>query len=469
LLSFFRVNATYQIVSLVLFFTLLRLPFLWSEVPLLVPELSWMLVGEQMSRGFMLYRDVWDNVSPFSGMVYWSIDTLVGRSQMAYQGVAFAVSLFQILYFNYVLRARDVFPERSYVPGAIYALFLNISFDLATLSPMLMATTFLLLALGVLIKMLERRQVTNEIFEMGLYIGIATLFYLPSALFMVWAFISLIFYTGATLRQHVLGFFGAVFPLLMVMLFFYLNDGVENLNQNLLTSVFQVKQYVLNDFSSLIISLFFPLVIGGFGFMRMLSNTRLVNYQSRVQQTMAIWFLVALLMIPLMQYLAPMQFVPFFPVAAFFSTFYFQSFKKRWIAELLFLGAMGGILLIQYQGLLALDPQLTLGRLENLRTRPALLPEAIRQKRILVLGEHEGEYLNNYTATPYLNWDLSRNDLGNLDNFESVIHIYDNFRQDPPDYIIDKENIMPRLFERVPALRRRYKPSPWKGIYQKVS
>lgn len=468
MLSFFRVNASYQNFSLVLFFTLLRLPFVWSEVPLLIPELSWMLVGEQMNRGFLLYRDIWDNVSPLSGVVYWTIDSLFGRSQLAYQAAAFAVSVFQILYFNYVLRSKDVLPERSHVPGAIYALYLSMSFDLATLSPMLMSTSFLLLAFGVGVKMLERRLVTNEIFEMGFYIGIATLFYLPSALFMAWAFVTLLFYTGATLRQHVLGFFGSLFPLLMVMLFFYLNDGVENLNRNLLTSVFQVKQYALNDFSSLIISLLFPFMIGILGFMRMLTGSRLVNFQSRVQQSMALWFITAVLLIPLMQYLAPMQFVMFIPPAAFFSTYYFQSFKKRWIAEFIFIGVAGGILLINYQGLLSLDPTLSIGRLESLRAKSALLPEEIRMKRILVIGEDEGEYLNNYTATPYLNWDLARYDMGSLDNFDSVIHIYNNFSQDPPEYIIDKENVMPKLFIRVPALKKRYKPSPWKGIYQKT-
>lgn len=469
MLSFFRANATYQNINLLLFFALLRLPFLWSEVPLLIPELSWMLVGEQMNRGFMLYRDVWDNVSPLSGMVYWGIDRLFGRSQLAYQIVAAAISVFQILYFNYIIRTRDVLPERTQIPGAVYAIFLTISFDLATLSPMLMAATFLLLALGVVIKMLEQRQITNEIFEMGLYIGLATLFYLPAALFMVWAFVALIFYTGATLRQHVLGFFGSIFPLLMVMLYFYLNDGVASLNRNLLTSVFQVRQYALNDFSSLIISLVIPLVVGGLGFMRMLTATRLVNYQTRIQQMMAIWLIVSVLMIPLMQYLAPMQFVAFVPALAYFSTYYFLSFKKRWLAELLFLGFVGGIVLIQYQGLLNLNPALSLGQLENLRAKPALLPDEIHQKKILVIGEDEGEYLNNFTATPYLNWDLSRYDLKNLDNFDSVIHIYDNFRQDPPDYVIDKENVMPRLFIRVPALKKRYKPSPWKNIYQKTS
>lgn len=468
MLSFFRVNAAYQNIILVLFFALLRLPFFGSEVPLLIPELSWMLVGEQMNRGFMLYRDIWDNISPFSGIVYWGFDSILGRSQLAYQVAAALISLFQILYFNYVIRVRDVFPEKTYIPGVIYAIFLSISFDLATLSPMLMATTFLLLAWGTLLAMIQRRQITNEIFEMGLYIGIATLFYLPMALFSVWAFICLLFYTGTTFRQHILGFFGSIFPLLMVVLFFYLNDGIEDVNRNLLTSVFQVRQYALNDFSSLIITLVIPFAVGLVGFMRMLTNVRLVNYQSRSQQIMAIWFIVSVLTIPLMQYLAPMQFVLFVPVVAYFATYYFQSFKKRWIAELLFMGMLAGIVMIQYQGFLSLSPMLDVGRLESLRAKSALLPEEINQKRILVIGEDQGEYLNNFTATPYLNWNLARYDLENLDNFESVIQVYDNFRQDPPDYIIDKKNLMPKLFNRVPALRSRYKPSRWKGIYEKI-
>ncbi len=450
-----------------LFFALLRLPFFWDQVPLLIPELSWMLVGEQMNRGFMLYRDVWDNVSPLSGMVYWGLDRLFGRSQLAFQVVAALISAFQIVYFNYIIRARDAFPERSNVPGAIYALLLTMSFDLGTLSPMLMATTFLLLALGTMIKMLERRQITNEIFEMGIYIGLATLFYLPAALFMVWAFMALLLYTGATLRQHMLGFFGAIFPLLMVMLYFYLNDGIQSLNRNLLLSVFQVKQYALNDFSSLAFTLAVPLLISVLGFTRILVATRLVNYRSSIQQMMALWVIAAVLMIPLMQYLAPMQFVVFLPAMAYFSTFYFQSFKRRWLAETVFFAFVGSITLIQLQGLSDVASGWSVGRLESLRAKSALLPDAIRNQRILVIGEDEGEYLDNLTATPYLNWDLARYDLKNLDNFDSVIHVYDNFRQDPPDYVIDKENVMPQLFVRLPALQRRYKPSPWKGIYER--
>ncbi|MDQ6481207.1 hypothetical protein [Dyadobacter sp. LHD-138] len=468
MLSFFRVNAAYQMISLVVFFLLLRLPFFFGGIPLLIPELSWMLVGEQMNHGFMLYRDVWDNVSPFSGLTYWLIDSLFGRAQWAYQLAAAALGIIQILYFNYVIYSREVFPERTYIPGALYAIFLNISFDLGTLSPMLMANTFLLFAFGLIVKILVRREATNQVFEMGLYIGIATLFYLPASLFMVWGFLALLFYTGATIRHHLLGFFGSLFPLLMVLLYFYMNDGIESLNRNLLTSVFQVKQYNLTDFSSLLASLLLPLGFGILGFTRIFTTLRFVNYQTRIQQVMALWFIVSVFTIPLMQYLAPMQFVIFIPPAAFFATHYFQSFKRKSFGdELQFMLMTGAIVFIQYQGTRGILPGISMGKLENLRSKSASLPAEIKNKRILVLGQHAGEYMENFTATPYLNWDLASYDLKNLDNFDSVIHVYDNFRKDPPDYVIDKANIMPKLLDRVPALKSQYKLSQWKGIYKR--
>lgn len=469
MLSFFRVNAAYQMISVVVFFLLLRLPFFFGGIPLLIPELSWMLVGEQMNHGFMLYRDVWDNVSPFSGLAYWLIDSVFGRSQGVYQLIAAGLGIIQILYFNYVIFSREVFPERTYIPGALYAIFLNISFDLGTLSPMLMANTFLLFAFGLIVKILVRREATNQVFEMGLYIGIATLFYLPASLFMVWAFLALLFYTGATIRHHLLGLFGSLFPLLMVLLFFYMNDGIESLNRNLLTSVFQVKQYNLTDFSSLLASLLLPLGFGILGFMRIFTTLRFVNYQTRIQQVMALWFIVSVFTIPLMQYLAPMQFVIFIPPAAFFATHYFQSFKRKSFGdEFQFILMTAVIVFIQYQGTRGILQGISMGKLENLRSKSASLPAEIKNKRILVLGQHAGEYKENYSATPYLNWDLSSYDLKNLDNFDSVIHVYDNFRKDPPDYVIDKVNIMPKLLSRVPALQSQYKLSPWKGIYQKI-
>ena len=110
-----------------------------------------------------------------------------------YQIVALAIVAFQTVYFNVIINNRDIVSKRNYVPGLIYLLFLNISFDCSTLSPVLMATTFLLMSFGTLVRQISRLQATDEVFEIGFLIGIASLFYPPACVFILWATASLVF------------------------------------------------------------------------------------------------------------------------------------------------------------------------------------------------------------------------------------------------------------------------------------
>ncbi|GAB3711168.1 hypothetical protein GCM10027592_48470 [Spirosoma flavus] len=468
MLRFFQSYFSYQYVSLLGLLLLIRLPLLLNSFPLLIPELNWMIVGEQMSQGDLLYRDIWDSVSPLSALVYWGLDTLFGRSPIALHGAATLVSVFQIVYFNYLTNVRDVYPDRTFWPGLFYMLFMHMSFDCLTLSPVLMSTSFLLLAFGTLIRQMERRGATDEVFEVGFYIGIATLFYLPSALFILWAALSLLFYTGATFRQYSLSLFGFLFPVASTILFYYLFDSFDDFNRNLLASVFRVRQYSLSDFQSLIVSLLIPLGLGVLGFLSLFnSRNRYGNFQQRIQQIMAIWFVVAVLTIGLMPFLAPMAFLSFVPAMAYFSYFYFENVRKAWLAETGFIIAFSLILLFFYQGSLGLIPGAELGRLSSLQVQKSPLPPNIQNQRILIIGEDLSAYRQNRLATPYLNWDLAKYDLKNLDNYEAVINVFDHFRNDPPDYIIDRENVVEKLFQRAPGLASLYEKTAVNDVYKR--
>ena len=447
---------------------LIRLPLLLHSFPLLIPELNWMVVGEQISQGNLLYRDIWDSISPLSALVYWGLDSLFGRSPLSLHGAATLVSVFQIVYFNYLTNTRDVYADRTFWPGLIYMLFMHLSFDCLTLSPVLMSTSFLLLAFGTLIRQMDRRGATDEVFEVGFYIGIAALFYLPSALFVIWAVLSLLFYTGATFRQYSLTLFGFLFPFAATLLLYYLFDGLDDFNRNLLTAVFRVRQYSLSDFQSLLISLFIPLGLGVLGFLSLFSRAgRYVNVQQRIQQIMAIWFAIAVLTIGLMPFLAPMMFLSFVPPMAYFTYFYFEGIRRVWLSETIFLAAFVLMLLLFYQGALGLIPGAELGRLSSLQVKPSPLPATIQNQRILIIGEDISAYRQNRLATPYLNWDLAKYDLKNLDNYEAVIDVFDHFRKDPPDYIIDREDVVPTLFQRAPALANQYEKTDVAEVYKK--
>ncbi|WP_345242959.1 hypothetical protein [Nibrella saemangeumensis] len=469
MLSFFRSYAPYQYISLMVLLGLIRLPFLLNPLPLLIPELNWMLVGEQMNQGYMLYRDIWDSVSPLSALIYRLIDTLFGRSQFIFHTAATILSVFQIMYFNYVMNVNDIYPDRNFWPGLVYTLFLNLSFDCTTLSPVLISTTFLLLAFGTLVKQMVRQGATDEVFEIGFYISLAALSYLPSALFILWAAISLLLYTGATFRQHSLSLFGFFFPFLLLLLYYYLNNGLDDLNRNLIASVFRVRQYGLSDFRTLFASLFIPLSLSVLGFLSLFQTRgRYVNFQQRCQQIMMLWFLTNVLTIVLMPYLAPMQFLSFIPAMAFFTVHYFMNARKLWLAELTFTGFFLVMLVIFYQGAFQLLPGLNIGTLSNLQVKPSALPDNIQNRKILVIGDDLSAYRYNRPATPYLNWGLAKYDLRNLDNYDAVIDVYDHFRRDPPEYIIDQQNVVDKLFLRAPALAEQYQKTGNVGVYRRV-
>ncbi len=466
MLSFFKVNANYHWISLIVLLGLMRLPFLFHPLPLLIPELQWMLVGEKMGQGFMLYRDVWDNLSPLSAVVYWLIDSVFGRSQLAYQLIAAVLTVFQALYFNFLGQQRQFFSERNFVPAFLYLLFVNISFDFSTLSPALMSSTFLLLALGQLTKQMQREGITEDVFEIGFYLSIATLFYIPSVVFIIWLFLVLLIYTGATIRLYALAIFGFAFPIVLTLILFFFQNAFDALNRNLLLSIFQARQYNLNSFQSVFITLFIPVSIGVLGFFRTVAFGRFTNYQTRIQQIMMLWFIAGVLTIVLMPYIAPMQFVVLVPSLVFFANNFFLLSKRRiWLSELLALCIFVFILILQYRGVTNTESGWLVARLDNLRTKTAPLPAEIKNQRILVIGNDEGEYRDNFPATPYLNWDLAQYDLENPENYQSVISIYDNFTADPPKYVIDKTNTMTKIFKHIPKLANRYRATGTKGIY----
>lgn len=465
MLSFFKVNAVYQIFSLLILLILVRLPVYFVGLPQLIPELQWMLVGEQINKGFMMYSEIWDNTAPLSALVYAGIDGIFGRSQTVYQLVALTFTSVQVIYFNVMINNRDILAKRNYVPGLIYLLFLSISFDCCTLSPVLMATTFVLISFGTMVRQISRLQSTDEVFEIGFLIGLASLFYPPACVFILWAIVSLVFFSGATIRQYSLAIFGFLFPLLLTALFFYLNGTYAAFYRNFISSVFQIRQYNLNDFKSLLLTLSIPFTLGVLGFLRLVNTFGFSNFQVRCQQVMMLWAIAGIISIGLMPFLAPMQFIVFIPALAFFTINFFNSIKRQWLAELLFLGVFSAILLIQYQAVYSNGNE-EFVQLKNLK----LLEKTdikIKNKRILVLGDGIQEYKNNYAATPYLNWNLAKYELENTDNYNHVISILKNFEQDSPEIIIDKVNLVPKLFKRIPALKRQYKLVE-KGVYRRV-
>jgi hypothetical protein len=86
--------------------------------------------------------------------------------------------------------------------------------------------------------------------------------------------------------------------------------------------------------------------------------------------------------------------------------------------------------------------------------------------QLLVLGPDFQYYAYNYASSPYLNWDLAKQEFENLDSYEAVFELHNNITKDPPQFIIDEIGIMPKLVYRLPAVFGRYEPAGAKNLYQ---
>jgi hypothetical protein len=468
LISLFKNNSVYSLLAAIALFIILRVWLLTINLPLLVPELKWMLIGERMSNGFLLYSQIWDNISPLSALIYWVFDVLFGRSALAYHIFAILLIVGQTLLFHQLSQRNQLYHEKSNVPALLYVIFMCMSVDFYTLSPPLMGLTFLLLALDETFTYVHEYTERDEVFAIGFYTGIATLFYLPYGLFIGFELLCFLLLAATGIRKYFLIIVGFVFPLIIAGLFFYFVNGLESLYTNWLLALLYLPKQIYLSAGDLVLIAAPLLLILLLATQRLFSgDARFINYQIRCQQAMFMWLVTALVALLLATIVAPYQLVVFVPAAAFFGTHFFLLIRRWWIGELVFAALVLLILFINYSYIL---PTRSYISLETMFVRDAPADKTVQNKKLLVIGDDSIHYYaHNTPATPYLNWSMASRHFNDLDNYVTVIKLYENFQKDMPEVIVDKSGKAPQLFSRIPALGQYFEPTAKADVYVRKS
>jgi len=450
LFSFFRVNDPLRILLAILMLVVLRLPYFLQDFPFTLSELWLHTLGEKQQH-FLIYRDIEDNTEPLSAYTFWMINYLFGKSLMASRIIALILIAIQGTILNVIVNQFDVLKERNYTPILVFTLLSVSCFDFITLSPMLMASTFVIISLYHIFDIFKTGSSDQKVFMAGLFLGIASMFYAPSLLFALVVLFAFMIFSNVTLRRYLTYGFGVIFPSILISSFFYLREGLRDYVMNSLWGwlvVGPVRYFTFMDsmmFHSLIIVFF---ILGVIAFM----NTRgVVQFQNRALVTImlmaAFYFLV--FNISFEKSLSVMQL--FLPVVALIITFYFQEIKRMWVRFLLFTLFFWGTIAA---GLL---PYIEEGK-AYLATKNYMLEKdnKIQDKKVLNLSSDFKEFYQNEAATRFFNWKISEKYFKNLDDFENVSLIEESFQKDMPDVIIDKEGIISKLFFRLPAISNQY-------------
>jgi len=466
LISYFRSILPSRLILLILLFLGLQAALLLAGTPATAPELLHMLVGERMAGGYDLYRQIYDDTAPLSALVYWIIDLLAGRSFLTYRVVALALLLLQALLFNITLNRYNVYASKNYLPALIYLTLGSLSFEFSMLTPLLIGNTFLILSLPYIITVSREGLDNNRLFVGGFILGLAALSYLPLALFLVVGLFAVILFASSTLRSSLLMLCGFAFPYAVLGTYYLYTNSLTGFLALHLLQPWQFKLDFILAPADVAKLMALPVLVLLLSLVSTLSLPQRLVFQVKFQQVMWVWLSISLVVIFTRQDISAGTFILLLPPIAYFSEFLFNSGRKAWLLNLVFLLVLAGVLMLRYRQLPGLN------WLIRIDESALLLPEApatsIKNTTVLVLGNDISYYTYNRPVTPYLNWQLAQDHFGHLTDYQAVFDIYQNFQLEQPAFIVDKVGLMPHLQYKLPAIFGKYKPTGNDGIYQRT-
>lgn len=429
------------------------LPILVESPDLTLQELRDMVVGERVGNK-ILYVDLVDRTPPLMAVFDGVLDFLFGRSLVARHLLALFVLFFQAAYFALLLIQNRAYNENTYVPSLIFGLLCFLSFDLLSPTPELFASTLLLFALNNIFKEIEFRIDRDTItLGLGLFIGLASLIVLSYLIFLPGAILVLILFARTSLRKIflvLLGFglaHGIVFTL-----YYYYGNTIELWQNFYVANVRQASSWLVSLRTLAWVGIF-PFLYFLLSLFMLTREARFTKYQSQIFQVLFVWLLLSAVVVWFEPGIAPHSFIIFLPPLAYFISHYLLLIRRKQIAEFmlwfLIVGVVATGISVRKDWIPGVD-------YSGMFVRPSELDGEIRGKRVMVVGEDPGLYQHNSLGGGFYDWELSRQYFEHPEYYEHVIRMSRAFEEDAPEVIVDKENRMEAVLERLPAIRQRY-------------
>lgn len=429
--------------------------YIWAvDTPLLQPEMIWMLLGERMADGKHMYIDIIDDTGPLSGGVFWVVHLVFGKSALAYKVFAIFIVLFQVIYVNYLFIRYKSFEDNTYIPAFVMTVLFYVSFDLVTLSPALMGSTFIVLALGQLFSQtVLQKEGSDAVLLVGIFGGIAACFHFPLATFLPFLLVSGIVVSGFSFQQIIVSLIAYAMPLVFCALYYFWIDGFEAFFFEFIIAPRLIESYAHVTFRDLALLFALPLFFSVMGFfVGFIFKSQTVNQQKQLQLNL-IFSIFAVSAILLTNRRAPYQFIVILPALTYFISLLLVVYKKGIAIKILTAVFVIGIPAI---GITWTLMQINTGKIKTYSVTFEEKHEISKGRKILVLGEDMGYYQNASLSTPYLHFRLSKNVIQDQEDLENTVKVYENFLKERPEIVFDEEGVFSGLLDRIPILSQFY-------------
>lgn len=402
------------------------------------------MVGERLGDGFTMYRDLYDHTGPLAALVYKWLDFIFGRSRWVHIVVSTILVTIQGSILNNILLRNKAYSENNYLPAFFYVLCSASVLDFFALSPQLMAITFILLSLNQIFRRIDN-VITDELFlYCGIYLGLATFFYLPAVVFFVIFLVSFILFSSAIARRLLLFIYGSSAVFVVVWAYFFWHESAGDfLNAFFVAGVQKPKIFYIDYWELLKVGGFLAgsMLVG----LTTLVTQRFTNFQQKMQRVMTLFIVAGMIVIIANRELMVPDLIFFVPSIAFFLAYYFLGIRKRiWRFSMPYLVIFG----------LVIYPYFFIDSKEMQRS--IVKNESLLEGRVMGITSGISIYENAEIAGPFLDEYISKQRLENLDYFDEAADLFASLDESDADFIIDEWGVASDIFHRFPKFADRY-------------
>jgi hypothetical protein len=329
----------------------------------------------------------------------------------------------------------------------------------------LLASTTLLFAINHLFHEIEFKLQRDEIvLKLGVYLGLATFLVFSYWVFLLLSVFILIVLTRAGLRKILLMAFGFLLPhALLITLYFFWGE-VDLLWRNFYVSNLTISGEMLIETKGIFILCAVPLAYFVFAIFMVNREARFTKYQSQLMQVMFLWLLFSLVQVFVAREVSPASLVTFIPPLTYFISHYLLLIRRTWRAEIM--------LWLFVFGLLFMNHFAKAGKIQSVNYSELFPSEGkheklIQEKSVMLLAPGWSLYKKNSLGGIFLNWNLSKSIFEGLNSYQNVEIIASSFEIDEPEIIVDENNYMEKVIEKIPALKNKYRKDG--NLYVKIS
>jgi Family of unknown function (DUF6427) len=150
-----------------------------------------------------------------------ALHSLFGNSGLPYAIFSFIILFSQATLLNSICNFHKLLPRANYLPGMCYILITSLLPDWGHFSAPLLVNSIMIWCWYRMVALYNSQTPVTAIFNIGLFLGLATLLYIPAIAFLLLLFFALLIMRPFRIQEWFVGFIGFTSPYYFLILVLY--------------------------------------------------------------------------------------------------------------------------------------------------------------------------------------------------------------------------------------------------------